>query len=77
MGNVSAKNIYFLQNASVNYWISRGADPQKISIGLAFYGKSYSLSNKANNKMGAPVNGPGPIGPYTQQNGVLGFNEVI
>lgn len=56
--------------------MSLGADPQKLIIGVAFYGKSYQLSNKGKNGIGAPVLGPGPIGPYTKQQGVLGFNEV-
>lgn len=74
---VRNKVLNIFQNASINTWLSLGADPQKLIIGVPFYGKSYKLSDKKNNKLGAPVSGPGPIGPYTQQSGVLGYNEVL
>lgn len=74
---ISLNYFFRLKNASVNYWISRGADPQKLILGTPFYGKSYKLTNKARTGLGVPVSGPGPIGPYTQQSGVLGYNEVV
>jgi len=63
-------------DACIRGWISRGADPQKIALGLGMYGRSYTLSNKSNNKLGALATIGGTPGPYTQETGMLGYNEI-
>lgn len=44
-------------------------------MGIPFYGVSYNLTTK-NTSLYAPASGAGIAGPYTQQNGYLGYNEV-
>lgn len=34
---------YLNVNASVHHWINAGAPPEKINVGIAFYGRSYKL----------------------------------
>lgn len=63
-------------NASITGWIAYGATPQKILLGLPFYGHTFMLTNPNNNGIGAPTSGPGPAGPYSQQAGMLMYNEV-
>ncbi|KAJ8924365.1 hypothetical protein NQ315_007161 [Exocentrus adspersus] len=63
-------------NASISGWISRGADPQKLALGLGVYGRSFTLSNSAISGLGAPVSGAGNSGPYTLEAGMLGYNEI-
>lgn len=41
-------------NASVNKWINAGASPRKINVGLAFYGRSYTLTNYTQHGLHAP-----------------------
>lgn len=63
-------------DAAISGWISRGADPQKIALGLGVYGRSYTLSSASNRGLGAPISGAGNSGPYTLEAGMLGYNEV-
>jgi hypothetical protein len=48
-------------------WIAAGASPQKLIMGLAFYGNSFTLASAANNRVGAPSIGAGAQGPYTSK----------
>jgi GH18 family chitinase len=41
------KNINF----TVNFWINRGCKPNKINLGLAAYGRSFTLKNSTINKV--------------------------
>lgn len=74
--DVTAKAKTLNVDAVIQGWISRGADPQKIALGLGIYGRSYTLSSSANTALGAPVSGAGNSGPYTVEAGMLGYNEI-
>lgn len=63
-------------NASIMGWIAAGASPQKVLLGVPFYGHTFMLQNANNNGIGAPTSGPGPAGLYTQQAGMLEYLEV-
>ncbi|XP_076164931.1 chitinase-3-like protein 1 [Ptiloglossa arizonensis] len=71
-GNSAELNV----NASVRYWLSQGASAEKIVLGVPAYGRSFTLVNPVNNGIGALSSGPGNAGPYTQQGGTLGYNEI-
>lgn len=45
-------------------------------MGLAAYGRTFTLKDKANTQLYAPVLGAGPKGRYTRMDGTLGYNEV-
>ncbi|KAJ8962576.1 hypothetical protein NQ318_000969 [Aromia moschata] len=63
-------------DAAIQGWIERGADPQKIALGLGFYGRSFTLSSTNDTSLGAPASGAGTSGPYTLEAGFLGYNEI-
>jgi chitinase len=63
-------------DAVMRAWIASGASPQKLVMGVGFYGRSYTLASAANNGVGAPTIGAGAAGPYTQEPGFLGYNEI-
>ncbi|XP_065077176.1 acidic mammalian chitinase-like [Ochlerotatus camptorhynchus] len=63
-------------NSSVNYWLQHGAPPAKLNLGVAFYGRSFTLRSAGEHDVGAPTNGPGQGGPYTYESGFLGYNEI-
>lgn len=69
-------NYQLNQDASISAWISAGASPQKLLMGVALYGRSFTLSNVNNNKVGSPTSGPGSAGPYTLESGTLSYLEV-
>jgi hypothetical protein len=55
------------KDSSMRAWIAAGASPQKLIMGLAFYGNSFTLASAANNRVGAPSIGAGAQGPYTSK----------
>ncbi|VEN58841.1 unnamed protein product [Callosobruchus maculatus] len=61
----------------VEAWISRGASRSKLNLGLAFYGRSFTLNNPNNNGLGAPISGPGLPGRYSGESGMLTYYEII
>ncbi|XP_075167850.1 chitinase-like protein 4 [Haematobia irritans] len=60
----------------INYWLMNGAPPSKLLMGLAFYGRTFQLSDTMQTTPGSPILGLGAAGSYTQENGFLGFNEI-
>ncbi|KAF2880076.1 hypothetical protein ILUMI_26088 [Ignelater luminosus] len=58
-------------------WISNGANPQKILLGIGSYGKTYTLANSANHGIGAPTSGPGLPGPNSRAAGTLAYDEIL
>lgn len=63
-------------NSSITHWILSGADPQKLAIGIAFYGHAFTLTDASQHDLGAPSSGPAPAGDFTDNMGTLGYNEV-
>ncbi len=49
---------------------------EKISMGLATYGRTYKLADNSSTGIGAPCSGPGEPGKYTQEAGFLAYYEV-
>lgn len=61
-------------------WEEYGAPKDKIIMGIAFYGRTFTLGTKENNGLGAPVRKwdtvGGTPGPFTNESGFLGYYEV-
>jgi chitinase len=49
-------------NWVVDYWIAKGAQKSKILLGLALYGRSFSLIEPSKNELGQTAKGPGLAG---------------
>ncbi|XP_018570660.1 chitinase-3-like protein 1 [Anoplophora glabripennis] len=62
--------------SGIQHWIDRGADPAKMHLGVGTYGRSFTLADPNNAELYAPTSGGGKSGPYTGQDGVLGYNEI-
>jgi len=58
------------------YLLKKGAAKQKTVLGVPFYGRSYTLQNPDSNNMGAPAKNTSFQGPYTREDGFLGYNEI-
>ncbi|XP_050706154.1 chitinase-3-like protein 1 [Eriocheir sinensis] len=69
-------NAYLNQDSAVNYWITQGMPAKKISQGVPLYGRCWTLSSSPNTGYYAPASQPGAPGPYTNQAGFLGYNEI-
>ncbi|XP_056647609.1 acidic mammalian chitinase-like [Diorhabda sublineata] len=64
-------------DAAITNWINQGANASKITLGIPLYGRSFTLSSTDDVALGATTSGAGTAGPYTQEAGYLGYNEII
>lgn len=60
----------------INYWISYGAPPEKLLMGLPLYGRVVQLADDKKNGIGAQTVGAGEEGPYSTEAGVLYYREI-
>ncbi|XP_028131818.1 probable chitinase 10 [Diabrotica virgifera virgifera] len=67
---------YFNANFSVNYWISKGAPPEKLILGFPLYGQSFSLADPGKRGLNEKTYGPGEAGEFTRAGGFLSFYEI-
>jgi chitinase len=65
-----------LQDFVIQDWIQHGAPKEKLNLGIGTFGRSFTLEDANNNGVGAPAKGAGKPGPYTEEEGYLGYNEV-
>lgn len=61
---------------AVKMWLDKGADPDKLVLGMPLYGRTFTLANPSNDGFLAPTVGPGPAGPVTREAGYLGYSEI-
>ncbi|CAK9304346.1 unnamed protein product [Gordionus sp. m RMFG-2023] len=63
---------------ALNYYILNGASVDKINIGLAFYGRSFTLKDPNQTSPGSPsVKKPAPLaGNITSESGYLAYFEI-
>jgi len=61
---------------AARYWVSGGASKAKLVIGLATYGRCFTLANANNNGLGAAATGPCMAGAFTREAGFLAYYEI-
>nr|AXB87806.1 chitinase 8 [Sogatella furcifera] len=63
---------------SVDYLLSNGVAPGKLVMGIPAYGRTFNLKNPEAKevKLGDPTQDTGFPGPYTKENGFMGYNEI-
>lgn len=59
---------------SIDYFLKLGAPAHKIILGLPFYGRTFVTNNDGN--IGDESDDQGFQGPFTRENGFMGYNEV-
>ena len=67
---------YFNANYSIHYWLEKGADREKLIMGMPMYGQALTLEDEDDNELNAPASGPGEAGEFTRQDGFLAYYEV-
>lgn len=64
-------------NDSIHHWLKHSCSPSKINLGLALYGRSFTLMNNSNSiNIGTKAIGGGLAGPYTKESGTLAYFEI-
>ncbi|KAL0810926.1 hypothetical protein ABMA28_010224 [Loxostege sticticalis] len=67
-------SLFTVENA-VKYWLRAGCPPEKLVLGVPFYGRTFTLANANVNTPRSPAAGAGIAGPYTATSGFVGYNE--
>lgn len=62
------------QKFTIDYIIKAGAHPSKIVLGVPFYGRTFVTKNEG--YLGDASDDQGFKGPFTRENGFLGYNEI-
>ncbi|XP_045467500.1 chitotriosidase-1-like [Harmonia axyridis] len=63
-------------NATIHHWLEKGAPASKLNMGIVTYGRGFTLRDAAQTDLYAPTQGPSAAGPYTQEPGMMGYNEA-
>lgn len=61
---------------AANYWSGKGCPKSKVLVGLATYGRCFTLQSTSNTGLGAPVRGACLAGTYTREAGFLAYYEI-
>ncbi|XP_057658566.1 chitotriosidase-1-like [Diorhabda carinulata] len=62
---------------TVSKWLAAGLPSKKLALGIPAYAKNFVLEDPDNHNIGAPVQSIGEAGPYTQEQGLLAYFEVL
>lgn len=72
-----------IQEYSIKYMLKLGTPREKLVMGLPLYGRTFILldssllSKTEKPKLGITAKKVGFQGPFTRENGFMGYNEVI
>jgi len=72
----TGKDVYLNVEHTVNHLMKKGAIPEKTVLGVPFYGRAFKLENPHDSRMGARSRSTSFAGPYTREDGFLGYNEI-
>ncbi|TRY79747.1 hypothetical protein TCAL_01968 [Tigriopus californicus] len=61
---------------AIQHWIKKGAPAEKVILGIPFYGRSFTLADKNDNKPGAATIAGGTPGVFTNETGFLAYYEI-
>ncbi|XP_055681663.1 chitinase-3-like protein 1 [Lutzomyia longipalpis] len=63
-------------DSGVKYWLESGAPAEKLIVGVPVFGRGFKMLSEDQKTVGSPFLGPSDPGPYTDDPGLLGFNEL-
>eukprot|EP00095_Tigriopus_kingsejongensis_P008527 maker-scaffold81_size397536-snap-gene-1.12 protein:Tk08527 transcript:maker-scaffold81_size397536-snap-gene-1.12-mRNA-1 annotation:"chitinase" len=61
---------------TMKYLMEKGAIAEKTVMGVPFYGRAFTLMNPHDHDIGSKTKTTSFQGPYTREDGFLGYNEV-
>ncbi|XP_041371550.1 proteoglycan 4-like [Gigantopelta aegis] len=75
-GGLSVSSFGFQDNI-VKDWLRMGATRDKLVVGIAMYGRSFTLCSGSQVNVGDKNCGPGKPAPFTREKGFISYYEVI
>ncbi|KAK2150730.1 hypothetical protein LSH36_393g02038 [Paralvinella palmiformis] len=78
VNDVSASDFYKIRNLEwcAQRWESGGTPRDKIIVGVAVYGRGFTLTSTSENGLYVPANGACTAGTYTREAGILAYYEI-
>ncbi|KAK7501474.1 hypothetical protein BaRGS_00007278 [Batillaria attramentaria] len=67
---------YLNVDFAAKYWVQKGATPSKLNIGLATYGRGFTMVSSSQNGLGAATRSAANAGQYTREAGFLAYYEI-
>ncbi|XP_042240537.1 probable chitinase 2 [Homarus americanus] len=67
---------YLNDDYAVKYWIKKGMPSNKIAMGVPLYGRCWTLDDPSQTDYYSSASNPGEPGPWTEEAGMLGYNEI-
>lgn len=64
------------QDWVARYYISMNAPKDKLNIGIALYGRTFTLNDPNRHDIGSPASQPGEAGQFTGEKGFVAYYEV-
>lgn len=61
---------------AVQYWLEGGCPPEKLVLGIPLYGRTWTLDDPTQTGFFAPASLPGIPGVFTNESGMMGYNEI-
>ena len=71
----SQTSIVDINSTMLPLWFD-GVEPSKINLGIAYYGRGYTLSDPSCQSPGCGYTGPSEPGPCTNSAGLLSLREI-
>lgn len=65
-----------MQAFAATYWVKKGVPPSSLNIGLALYGRTFTLSDTTHTDVGSAVSGAGRAGRFTAEAGYMAYYEA-
>ena len=62
---------------TIHTWIDDGAPKEKLIMGITFYGRGFVLNDTDYNGLYCPAYAGIPAGPYTRQDAIWGYQEIL
>lgn len=77
-GRPSDKFPQYNTDYTMQLLVKNGATPEKLIMGIPFYGQTFTLTESFNSIVGEgiPASGPGEPGEFTKQPGMLAYYEI-
>ena len=64
------------QDFAINYWLDGGCPKEKIMVGMATYGRAWTLEDPEQHCLACPTKGAAPAGQFTREGGFYAYYEV-
>ncbi|KAK2180318.1 hypothetical protein NP493_450g02058 [Ridgeia piscesae] len=74
--NDTGDNLFLNVDWAANYWVQLGVPRHKLVIGMATYGRGFTLADRDQYDVGAAIRGKSAAGTYTREPGFLAYYEV-